>query len=456
MEERERSNANTHMESARRRAYALRSRIGELGYDVSMSHTYEIMATASGHRNWPTMKARLTDKSDDGIAIAATTASGDLHGYPDPVDVPVRISRSKCSDHIEVIGSGRDFHADTILGILRGGVSAGWGVIFLNTTGDARHSERLMEIAGDHGRRTEFRRVDLNRLDADRALRFPKFDGRSSGLLDSAGSYDASWKFHQGIALDGALAGLVWLRDSGKIVLDKASAASNLGLVGMIEMHDIEKHLSPWMVRRHIRLAMESIPQGYVPEMGGRQTASAVSIHDRLMAGVVEMIGNEVEFPKGAYSFPGLCPLLLDAVTEGNIVAIDVPKIGARNDLGEELSRRVFGDVVRSMELASHGGASRPTVAAFTEADESVRAIENLDLMLRTATAAGGCLVLGSDRGLPFPGLKRATTIHEFGEIVSDDTRQDGILGEVAVREALAGRDAWAADPDRNAGAPSA
>ena len=39
---------NDGIESARRRAYALRSRIRELGHEVSMSHSYEIMATARG------------------------------------------------------------------------------------------------------------------------------------------------------------------------------------------------------------------------------------------------------------------------------------------------------------------------------------------------------------------------------------------------------------------------
>lgn len=47
------------LDQAKQRAYALKSRMTELGNTVSMAHAYELVATSCGYRNWPTMKAAL-------------------------------------------------------------------------------------------------------------------------------------------------------------------------------------------------------------------------------------------------------------------------------------------------------------------------------------------------------------------------------------------------------------
>lgn len=51
-------NARSPIEKLKKRAYTIQSRMKELGHQVSLAHAYEVLATSSGFRNWPTMKAK--------------------------------------------------------------------------------------------------------------------------------------------------------------------------------------------------------------------------------------------------------------------------------------------------------------------------------------------------------------------------------------------------------------
>ena len=303
------------------------------------------------------MKALVSGDADDGLVVAATSSIPDSG---EPGDIPIRLSRVKCADHIEIVGESDDFHVDTMLGILRGGVAAGWGAILLNTTGDPAHSIKMKDIAVEHGRGQDFRFVDLGRLSADVVLKLPKFDGRSSGVLDTNGSHDMSWKFHQTLALDGVLGVLIWLRDRGEAILDAQTISRHAGLLGMIDMVDMARHMPPWVIRHRLRLALELIPQGLRHQSGFKQSMESVHLHAAMMAGVVEMISTAGELPEKTYSFPGRRPLMLDAIRAGNIVAIDIPRSGEWNNLGAELARRVFEDVVESMKSEAKGPGLRP------------------------------------------------------------------------------------------------
>ncbi|MCZ7861512.1 hypothetical protein O9X98_08880 [Agrobacterium salinitolerans] len=55
-------------ETTKRRAHAIKARLGAMGYNASLSHAYEVLATASGYRNWPTMKAASVKVADGGSA----------------------------------------------------------------------------------------------------------------------------------------------------------------------------------------------------------------------------------------------------------------------------------------------------------------------------------------------------------------------------------------------------
>jgi hypothetical protein len=66
-------------DQAKQRAYAIKERMTQLGNPISMTQAYEILATSSGYRNWPTMKGSLeTGKS---VQVPPSTPWG---GEPQP------------------------------------------------------------------------------------------------------------------------------------------------------------------------------------------------------------------------------------------------------------------------------------------------------------------------------------------------------------------------------------
>jgi hypothetical protein len=70
-------------DQAKKRAYAIKERMEQLGNPISMTQAYEVLATSAGHRNWPTMKTTLsasaaivptasTSERDDGLGTSET------------------------------------------------------------------------------------------------------------------------------------------------------------------------------------------------------------------------------------------------------------------------------------------------------------------------------------------------------------------------------------------------
>lgn len=64
-------------ETAKRRAYLIKSRMDELGHTLPLTHAYEVLAASCGYRNWPTMKAQFE--------FAANKALGEPRKLPDIV-----------------------------------------------------------------------------------------------------------------------------------------------------------------------------------------------------------------------------------------------------------------------------------------------------------------------------------------------------------------------------------
>ncbi len=70
-------NTNAHLprnlEQAKKRAYTIKERLGELGHTVGLSHVFEVLAVACGMRNWNTYQNAL--KSAAGWGDEPSTAS---------------------------------------------------------------------------------------------------------------------------------------------------------------------------------------------------------------------------------------------------------------------------------------------------------------------------------------------------------------------------------------------
>jgi hypothetical protein len=85
--------SNEFTERSRTRAMSIKSRLQGMGFDVSLGQAYEVLASADGFRNWPTMKAMDARATPDKRAkppmpIEAETSEIDelINGFVDFVE----------------------------------------------------------------------------------------------------------------------------------------------------------------------------------------------------------------------------------------------------------------------------------------------------------------------------------------------------------------------------------
>lgn len=106
-------NTNAHLprnlEQAKKRAYSIKERLGELGHTVGLSHVFEVLSVACGMRNWNTYQNALKSGADLNDAPASEaphcatpnnltqfrTPDGKLWPAPVPAPVPLTFNHLK-------------------------------------------------------------------------------------------------------------------------------------------------------------------------------------------------------------------------------------------------------------------------------------------------------------------------------------------------------------------------
>jgi len=116
------ANLPRNLEQAKKRAYSIKERLGELGHTVGLSHVFEVLATACGMRNWNTYQNALKSGADwnDEPATAApqTVAPYDLTQFRTP-DGKLRRApapQKTIEWNLAAPGSGRNRHVPASLG----------------------------------------------------------------------------------------------------------------------------------------------------------------------------------------------------------------------------------------------------------------------------------------------------------------------------------------------------
>lgn len=69
------------IDQAKKRAYAIKERMTALGSSAPLTHVYELMAAAFGHRNWATMKASMSSKAEQAEPRQEMTPSNPRRWY---------------------------------------------------------------------------------------------------------------------------------------------------------------------------------------------------------------------------------------------------------------------------------------------------------------------------------------------------------------------------------------
>src|SRR5690606_16482010 len=145
------------------------------------AHAYEILATSSGFRNWPTMKAMATP-SERNFHIGheinfAREVKGDFFvGEPMSAvneEKPIEIPLSDCVDHFEVVGQYGPTRSPALGGITAKAIVHG-DAFFYFGFGDMGRYHRLRGFAEKHGRADDVKVVSLLSAAPD-AMRYNPF-----------------------------------------------------------------------------------------------------------------------------------------------------------------------------------------------------------------------------------------------------------------------------------------
>ncbi|MBY3157362.1 hypothetical protein HFO56_34110 [Rhizobium laguerreae] len=156
------------LEAARKRAYALKDKANDLGHQVALAHTYELLGTAWGYKNWATVKAKLDKPPVDGaVQIGVVDDEPDA----DAVLLPL----SDCVNHVEIVSSAdrhdaHDFVMATVSSLIRNGN----GMFFAFTGAYHECIDEVKMEARTAGRDGSVRVINLN----------PLYRGRKGGKLD--------------------------------------------------------------------------------------------------------------------------------------------------------------------------------------------------------------------------------------------------------------------------------
>ncbi|MBY3432780.1 hypothetical protein HFN89_01140 [Rhizobium laguerreae] len=150
------------LEAARKRAYALKDKANDLGHQVALAHTYELLGTAWGYKNWATVKAKLDKLPVDGAVQIGV--AGD-----EPDATAVLLPLSDCMNHVEIVSSADRYAThDYVMATASSLISNGNGMFFTFTGAQNQCIDEVKRVARAAGRDGSVRIINLNPLHRDR------------------------------------------------------------------------------------------------------------------------------------------------------------------------------------------------------------------------------------------------------------------------------------------------
>jgi hypothetical protein len=151
-----------NLEAARKRAYALKVKANELGHQVALAHTYELLGTAWGYKTWATVKAQLEKPPVDGaVQIGVVDADLDV--------AAVRLPLSDCMNHVEIISSADRYAThDFVMATVSSLILNGNGMLFTFTGAQKECVTEVRAAATAAGREHDVRIINLNPLHYER------------------------------------------------------------------------------------------------------------------------------------------------------------------------------------------------------------------------------------------------------------------------------------------------
>ncbi|MFC4236255.1 glyoxalase superfamily protein [Thalassospira xianhensis] len=404
----------------KKRAYSIQSRMKELGHQVSLAHAYEILATSSGFRNWPTMKAKANTcgrKFEIGHEIKVKFDGG-KRTVAANLKKPIEIPLPDCVDHFEVVGPPGRTRSDVLAGIATNAINQGDCLVYLDGGGNAVSCQRLREFASKHGRASDVNVISLpsgltgsvryNPFATGSAEELAELLAQTSESVSDEEDTGNIWRIRANAMLASVLRPLVWLRDKGEVRLDAATIRAYLSFEKVHELRQQEGGI-PTEILSQLRLYLSSLPL-YDESAGTEQHHVTLTHHgyhvlffDKVLEPLVTTYGDIFHHHSDATSLDKI-------IAEKRILVVQFPNLmKGSEDIGH-VARLFYLDIIRAMKARATSDVSGVVTAVLDNCEAALP--QHLDKTMSEAGASGACLVFGWQHSPLSPALKRSVSIH--------------------------------------------
>ena len=418
------NNTQVPLEKLKRRAYSIQSRLRDLGQSISLAHSYEALATSSGHKNWATMKALIRSGRPElrlghGVSYKRKVR-GNFHvGNPEPaIDTSqvVSIPAADAADHIEVVGPNRLDRTEALLHIAENAIRGGECLVYLARSSDLDLVARLKSMARKNGRTGDL--LYMTALPSNAPLRFNPFAAGTAEALaeniaemiavrDGRDPSSLLWLNRAHLMLKGILQPLVWLRDHSGDGLSAGALLTKFPLVEMIKISQMVEHI-PNDTLAPLKAYLSSLP-GYRDERGLDQMQTTYDHHWYLTMTAEKALEPMVTTYRHVFEQHDNVTTLDKVVKERKILIVLFPDLPPKEWDADGVISLMFSEITEAVRKRDVGQEKSVTVV-----------VDNCENMLpaalgdkmRAASDADARLVFGWLKSPMIPALKRSTSIY--------------------------------------------
>jgi hypothetical protein len=385
--------------SEKQAARSIQRRFSELGMPIPLSHAYEALAAASGHRNWQTMRAAFNPSGK-------TYVLGRRSSILETVDAGAELTLpyERCLDHFEFLGKRG---APKTLGMLRlaeNAIRSGAGLLLAIASRPKETCAEIARLVALHGRTNDLTVVSV----ADDAF------GRYAPLFEVelgeeiVGVIGKEWSEEQaalGRSLVRSAVAALRMRGGQREEVTPALLRENLSIETVIDLADPACQMAmPYSARSGVRRYLKSIP-GYGEDRHYRQSLSVRSIHLSIADPICKALASWRR-PDGT----GTSEVVLDRVVGGSAIAVIVlPPPSDTDHLLECRGTQVLGDLARACAASPAARTGHaPALAVFDHFDRYWGG--DVATLMKGASRANVSVVLEAEEAFNIPALKKATT----------------------------------------------
>ncbi len=418
------SNTRVPLEKLKRRAYSIQARLKDLGQSISLAHAYEALATASGYKNWATMRSLTgTSKPELTLGLGVTykrKVRGDFYvGDPEPTTDAtkvVSITAADAANHIEIVGPKRLDRTEALLNVAENAIRSGDCLVYLARSSDLDLVDRVKSMARKSSRTGDL--LYMSALPSKAPLRFNPFATGTADTLaenitemiavrDGRDPSSLLWLNRAHLMLKGILQPLVWLRDHGNDELSAGALLTKFPLAKMIKISQMVEHI-PQDALAPLNAYLSSIP-GYRPERGLDQMQTTYDHHGYLTMTAEKALEPMVTTYRHVFEHRDSVTTLDKVVQERKILIVLFPDLPPKEWDADGVISLMFSEITEAVRRRDVGQEKSVTVVVDNCENMLPAALDN---KMRAASDAGARLVFGWLKSPMIPALKRSVSIY--------------------------------------------